>query len=177
MASFRFTSPGHDQPVDVVLERADPAHPRLFTAAVNERRFEVEVDPLGHAHGLARIAGRVYRYFLTRGNDRLRLWINGRTCELIPVSRTAQRAGASAGAAAAGTEVTAPMPGLILSIRVSEGDTFEAHQALIIMESMKMEMTLSVPHGGRVKELACQAGQLVDMGAILARIEPFPNSA
>ena len=34
-----------------------------------------------------------------------------------------------------------------------------------------MEMTLSAPHAGRVKDVACKVGQLVEVGALLARFE------
>jgi biotin carboxyl carrier protein len=40
------------------------------------------------------------------------------------------------------------------------------------MESMKMEMTLSVPGPTVVKEVLCREGELVEMGELLARLEP-----
>ena len=63
------------------------------------------------------------------------------------------------------------MPGTILKILIDEGETFAAHEPIIIMESMKMEMSLSAPHAGRVTKIECQVDQLVDMGAVLARLE------
>ncbi|KAB2945072.1 MAG: acetyl-CoA carboxylase biotin carboxyl carrier protein subunit, partial [Phycisphaerae bacterium] len=47
-------------------------------------------------------------------------------------------------------EVKAPMPGTILKILVKPGDVVTAHQPLVVMESMKMEMTLSASGAGRV---------------------------
>ncbi len=63
------------------------------------------------------------------------------------------------------------MPGTILKVFVSVGQRFEAHAPLVVMESMKMEMTLSAPHPGKVKEVACRPGQLVAMGAVLMRFD------
>jgi biotin carboxyl carrier protein len=40
------------------------------------------------------------------------------------------------------------------------------------MESMKMELTLSAPKAGRVAELRCAEGDLVELGAVLARLVP-----
>lgn len=62
------------------------------------------------------------------------------------------------------------MPGTVLQINISEGEAFEAKQSLIILESMKMEMTLSVPHGGVVEKINCKTGDLVEMGSVLATL-------
>ena len=64
------------------------------------------------------------------------------------------------------------MPGTILQLKVKAGDTVEANQPLIIMESMKMEMTLSAPYAGWVAAINGQEGQLVDMGTLLVKLEP-----
>jgi biotin carboxyl carrier protein len=64
------------------------------------------------------------------------------------------------------------MPGTVRKINVAPGDHFEAHQPLVVMESMKMEMSLSMPHPGTVAQLSCEVGQLVDMGAVLLRVAP-----
>jgi len=63
------------------------------------------------------------------------------------------------------------MPGSILHVNASPGDVFAAHAPLVVMVSMKMEMTLTVPHAGKVKEVCCQPGQLVEIGAVLMRFE------
>jgi 3-methylcrotonyl-CoA carboxylase alpha subunit len=66
-------------------------------------------------------------------------------------------------------DLTAPMPGTVLKVLVAPGQRFEAHAPLVVMESMKMEMTLSAPHAGRVGMIECRPGQLVAMGAVLMR--------
>jgi len=45
------------------------------------------------------------------------------------------------------------------------------------MESMKMETTLSVPHPGRIVDLRCRPGELVEMGAVLANVEALDGDA
>jgi pyruvate carboxylase len=67
-------------------------------------------------------------------------------------------------------DITALMPGKILRIEVSVGDTVEEKQTLAIMESMKMETALKAPRAGRVDEIHCQAGQVVEMGQLLITI-------
>lgn len=72
--------------------------------------------------------------------------------------------------------VTAPMPGKVLRLMVSEGDQVEAGQPLITMEAMKMETTLAAEGPARVKAIAVSAGQMVDAGAVLIELSPLDSS-
>ena len=63
------------------------------------------------------------------------------------------------------------MPGKVLRIDVRAGDTVEEKQALVIMESMKMESALRAPKAGRVTAIRCEPGQIVEMGELLMLIE------
>jgi acetyl/propionyl-CoA carboxylase alpha subunit len=65
----------------------------------------------------------------------------------------------------------APMPGSVTKIAASVGDTVTTGQPLIWLEAMKMEHTIAAPTDGVLAELNVTAGQQVDVGAILARIE------
>jgi len=77
--------------------------------------------------------------------------------------------GARAGAAD-GT-VRAPMPGTILAVHVTAGDTVRTGQPLLVVEAMKMEHTVTAPVDGVVSELTAKAGQQVPMDETLAVIE------
>lgn len=61
-------------------------------------------------------------------------------------------------------ELRAPMPGRVARIDVSEGETVEAGQRLLVLEAMKMENDLPAPRAGRIASLAVRAGQTVEMG-------------
>ena len=65
----------------------------------------------------------------------------------------------------------APMPGSVLRVGAAAGDRVRAGQPLIWLEAMKMEHTITAPSAGVVAELNVTAGQQVDVGAVLARIE------
>ena len=67
--------------------------------------------------------------------------------------------------------IVAPMPGLIVRVNVAPGDTVQAGQGLVVMEAMKMELTIRAPHAGRVTRLPVGVGQLVDAGTVLVEIE------
>jgi 3-methylcrotonyl-CoA carboxylase alpha subunit len=67
--------------------------------------------------------------------------------------------------------ITAPMPGKVTAVEVSQGETVTKGQRLLTLEAMKMEHGLTAPFDGKVTELGTQAGSQVTEGAILARVE------
>jgi 3-methylcrotonyl-CoA carboxylase alpha subunit len=73
--------------------------------------------------------------------------------------------------AAAGGNLSAPMPGKLLSFAVKVGDHVTAGQALAVMEAMKMEHTVASPAAGTVAELLFVPGDQVAEGAPLLRLE------
>ena len=76
------------------------------------------------------------------------------------------------GAAADSGEVSikSPMPGLIVSIPVEEGQAIQAGQTVIILESMKMQNELKAPRDGTVQRVSVAAGQSVEQGKLLVTL-------
>ncbi|WP_323644878.1 urea carboxylase [Pectobacterium versatile] len=68
-------------------------------------------------------------------------------------------------------QVSADMNGNIWKVLVNVGDVIEAGQPLIIVEAMKMELTISAPQSGRVKRIGCQPGRPVSPGDALLWLE------
>ncbi|MGQ0801503.1 MAG: acetyl/propionyl/methylcrotonyl-CoA carboxylase subunit alpha [Pseudomarimonas sp.] len=75
-----------------------------------------------------------------------------------------------AGAAATSSDrLRAPMPGRIVAVHAAVGDRVEAQQAVLVMEAMKMELTLRAPMVATVLELPAVVGEFVEADAVLAR--------
>lgn len=70
-----------------------------------------------------------------------------------------------------GSEVRAPMPGLIVRIAVKEGQTVDAGESLVVMEAMKMENELRAEAAGIVARVHVQSGSTVDRADLLITIE------
>lgn len=64
-------------------------------------------------------------------------------------------------------KLTAPMPGKIVKVLVSPGDSVEAGRGVLVMEAMKMENELKATRAGTVQEIRVREGQAVEMGALL----------
>ena len=75
------------------------------------------------------------------------------------------------GSAVAQGSLVAPMPGNVIRLGAQVGDTVTAGQPLIWLEAMKMEHTITAPSDGVLTELNVNAGQQVEVGAVLARVE------
>jgi 3-methylcrotonyl-CoA carboxylase alpha subunit len=68
-------------------------------------------------------------------------------------------------------QLVAPMPGRVVSLAVAAGDRVTAGQALVVLEAMKMEHTLTAPAEGEVTSVGCTAGEQVDEGMVLITLE------
>lgn len=66
--------------------------------------------------------------------------------------------------------IRAPMPGLIAVVQCKEGDTVEAGQTLVILESMKMQNELKAPRAGTVQRVSVEAGQTVEQRKVLVTL-------
>lgn len=72
-----------------------------------------------------------------------------------------------AGAALAGSEVRAEIPGRIVKVLVKAGDSVKAGQPLVVQEAMKMEITLKAPADSVVAEVLVSEGSQVEAEALL----------
>ncbi len=68
--------------------------------------------------------------------------------------------------------VTTSMPGTIVDVLVSEGDTIEAGEPVLITEAMKMETEVQAPISGKVTGVFVQKGDAVNPDEALVEIEP-----
>lgn len=87
-----------------------------------------------------------------------------------PVQAAAPAAPA-ASAPAGGEKIEAPMPGTILDVRVSVGQSVKKGDVLFVLEAMKMENEIMSPCDGKVTFVGTQKGASVQKGDALATIE------
>jgi acetyl-CoA/propionyl-CoA carboxylase biotin carboxyl carrier protein len=121
--------------------------------ALGRRRFAVELD------------GVLRRYTVTTDPDAT-LWVgrDGHQLE-APIARPQAGGGASSGGS-----LQAPMPGVVLQVRVADGQRVGAGEVLVVLESMKMELAITAPHEGVVSDLSLAVGDRVARGQPLVSV-------
>ncbi len=138
--------------------RAAAAPYTQVDVAVGDRSYVAVVDPAAPLESVAWIDGQ--RVLFHAGEA----WRYG-----PPTSA------ASAGAVATGDgALRSPMPGRIVSVSVTQGETVTQGQTLLALEAMKMEHALIAPFDGSVAELSATVGEQVAENVVLVRIARAP---
>ena len=167
--------------------RIGHAGKRLIALAVRDHRFEVEAWGYAGNYRLqggnacctvenafwdgrnlsARLDGEAAGRFDVRADpSRVLLHDSGgvRWCfERVPAFAWEASGGA------AGNQVVAPMPGRIVLVKTKPGDKVEAGQELLVMEAMKMELSLKAPRAGVVENIGAAAGDFVEADTALVK--------
>ncbi|MBI2729675.1 MAG: biotin/lipoyl-binding protein [Sphingobacteriales bacterium] len=68
-------------------------------------------------------------------------------------------------------EIKAPMPGLVLEINVTDGQTVNEGDKILILEAMKMENSIMIQTNAVIKRIAVSSGQAVEKGQLLVELE------
>ena len=106
-----------------------------------------------------------------------RVTVNGTVYEVeleeltgsVPVSAPA--APAASAAPAAGEQICAPMPGNILAVNVTAGQTVKKGDVLMVLEAMKMENEIMCPRDGVVASVNTSKGASVESGTLLCVLQ------
>ncbi len=158
---------------NVTVERVRPGR---FRVAVDGVAAIVDAQRIGD-FGVSLVfpdgdheSGDVQLAPISDAGDRLAVWRGA----AVPVTMNGRRT--SLGAADGGRphgeqKVSAPMPGRVVRVLVTEGDVVEARQPVVVIEAMKMENELRSPVAGRVREVSAVAGAPVDAGRVLVVID------
>lgn len=107
--------------------------------------------------------------------DRVFIHLGGSDYELAYTPVLERLAHASHGAA--DDQIRAPMPGTVISVDAVPGSAVTRGQGLMVMESMKLETTVSAPRDGVLKAIHVARGQTFDRDALLIEFEPAGGAA
>ena len=69
------------------------------------------------------------------------------------------------------SDITAPMGGKVIDVKVSVGDSVSENYEVVIIEAMKMELPVVATASGTVKEIKCKAGDAVEADAVMIVLE------
>lgn len=140
---------------------------KSYRATMGDKVVDVEI--LGTQDGKLDLLVDGKRVVAYISSDNAKRWvtIHGRTFLLTKQSGSRKSGGGHHHAAG---ELTAPMPGQVRAVNVSEGDAVTKGQTLMILEAMKMEIRIQSPGDGTVKKLFVKQGETVEREQMLVEI-------
>ena len=142
---------------------------------LNGQPFAWDLADLGQGRFHVLHEGRSYNAEVVEANYATKsivLKINGQRVELNAKDRfdlLLERLGMSNAAATKVNELKAPMPGLIVDIRVAPGQTVSKGDPLLVLEAMKMENILKAPTDGTVASIKVTLRDNVQKGQVLVQ--------
>lgn len=142
--------------------------PGQFAVMVDEERFLIDLAEIGPGQFTAAIDGRTIT---------CRAWLDAGVVYLATASGAHKfvvkdlLAGNLSGTASDG-RVMSDMMGLVIRVNVSPGDAVTAGDAIVLQESMKMELTIAAPCDGTVIAVHCQEGDMIERNVLVVEIEP-----
>ena len=161
----------------------------MYKAIVNDKIFEIESGEAGfvvngetQAWDLVKIAdgyfhilyrNKSYRAEVIRTDSETKTFtfkINGRNYSVTLKDKfdlLLEKMGMNNTAGSKVNTIKAPMPGLIIDLKIQIGDTVKQGDALLILEAMKMENILKSPGEGIVKSVKVKKGDSVEKGQVL----------
>jgi pyruvate carboxylase subunit B len=117
------------------------------------------------------IDGRPQQAYVSRRGAGFEVTVDGRRFQVGPATGGGRQRSAMGAKDRVG-EVTAPLAGVVVDLRVAVGDTIRAGQTLVVIEAMKMQNEIQAPHDGTIKAIHCEQGGRAEQGALLLEYEP-----
>jgi biotin carboxyl carrier protein len=159
------TIDGHEYQIEVIDER----HVRIgeticevdFVAVGNQPVYSLIID------------GKSFEAYVYQEDEDWHLLLVGQQFQVKVEDEREKRLAKPLGSSVSQTgeyHLKAPMPGLIVSVAVSEGQAIEKGQVLAILESMKMQNELKSPRAGTVERIRVKAGDSVELKQTLLSV-------
>ncbi|MDM8000158.1 MAG: biotin/lipoyl-containing protein [Dehalococcoidia bacterium] len=150
---------------------------KTFRLTVNDKTYNVEVGDLSQPAIEVIVDGETFNVRLERDVPEMErrpapaIAAGGDPVTAPPPPAPRTKAPAAPPAAGDGKVLCAPMPGVVLAVRVKAGDKVKRGQEVCLLESMKMELNILAAADGVVKKVHVSQGQNVAHGATLVEFE------
>jgi biotin carboxyl carrier protein len=120
------------------------------------------------------VDGKSHEAYVQEGDENWQVLMRGRLYPVKVEDEREKRLRAAGGAGVAETgefHLKAPMPGLVVSIPVTEGQEVKKGQVLLILESMKMQNELKAPRDGKISRIRVKPGESVEQKQALLSVQ------
>lgn len=157
---------------DTVPVEVDIQENRQIKFTMDQKTYAVAYTVISHHQIHLRINGRRINVFLAdESMDCKTVMINGVLYRVEDVDALAQQSARRKGPQTVPQDITPLTPAVVVRLLVSEGDTINKGEGVIVLSAMKMETTLTAPYKGRVSRINVSEGDQVSPGQILVDIE------
>ncbi len=139
-----------------------------------ETEWDNTVEPFGADSGAAGEPGTRQTVVVEVGGRRLEVSLPGDLgvgSGTAAVAKRPRTRDGWAGGVVSGDAVTAPMQGTVIKVAVSDGDTVEAGQLVVVLEAMKMENPVTAHKAGTITGLTAEQGASVSQGTVFCEIK------
>jgi 3-methylcrotonyl-CoA carboxylase alpha subunit len=147
---------------------------QVRTDAVYVDGTPVQVRTIAAGNFATTLDGRTERLRTVAHGDTIYVQLRGRAVKVQRLDPT--RAVAPSGVSGAGAS-HAPMPGVVISLLVALGQQVQKGDALLVIESMKLQMTISAALDGNVAELPLAVGQTFQRNDMLVTLKSSGDAA
>lgn len=155
---------------EIVPVQVETGAENNLTISLAEQRFDVGYQVIMDDMIQLTVNGRNVNAFVSEGDGGKNITINGQTCRVEDVDRMKLNRGRKTKTGGVPSEVTPPMPSVVVRVMVDVGDIVEKKQGVVVVAAMKMETTLNAPFSGEVTGVNAAAGDKVMPGEILVDI-------
>ena len=142
-----------------------------ITAAIDERRYEVEVLRPEAGIYLLFAGDKVYEARVASPDSGiLQVKLRGKSYSVNIIDRKHRRLGEDHGNDSQ-KQLVAPMPGKVVKLLLNVGDEVTPGQGVVVVEAMKMQNEIKSPKAGRIAEIRVTEGEAVAANQLLAVVE------
>jgi len=128
----------------------------------------IHCEEMTSGHFVIEKDGAKFRLVVREIGDRTHVWVDGQT---VVLERPKPEAFGIVGSS--DSHLTAPMPGTLRKLLVTEGQIVEPKQTVAILEAMKMEHNLRAPRAGKVAKVFYKEGDVLEADATVLDLEPL----
>ena len=137
---------------------------------INGNLYTVKVGDIENNTAKVEVNGMPYKVELEKTEKPVTIVQKPRP-SAAPRTETGAKVIAKPTVSAAGFQVKAPLPGVVMNVLVKVGDTVKASDTVVMLEAMKMENAIHAGQDGRVASIAVTVGDSVLDGAVLLTLE------
>ena len=156
--------------IEYLIEIIDERH-----IVVNGKKLTVDFNSVsGQPVYSLLVDGKSFEGFVYPGESAWEVLLMGRQFPVTVEDEREKRLRAAAGGSVSDAgefHLKAPMPGMVVSIPVEEGQEIKQGQVLLLLESMKMQNELKAPRDGTISRIRVKPGESVEQRQTLLSVQ------